>query len=372
MDAVEALSERTRRAQEVAGEALGRVVRPAATEPGDRSLDTLAQLDQKDRKASRLVNRARRMFATKPMAVRLAELRGSLEQQYRNAIYCASRLTQEGARIRGKYCGTRWCLVCSAIRTAKLIRVYEPILKTWEHPCFVTLTVPNCSANELFGVIKRIVEVLRLIQRSMRRTHKVPLVGVRKLECTFNERRLDFHPHLHLIVENKAIAELVVKLWLKRFPECSPAAQDVRPTDAQGVKELFKYFTKLTTRVTTASGKSISRRIPTEALDVIFQAMVGRRVYQPMGFTVDAPDEDAPIDPTDTTVAAEERPEPVLWDWEQSVADWVDRSTGETLTGYVPAAEFRKFVEGWSSGETGGQTAPLWKNPRSGADVPDK
>ena len=31
--------------------------------------------------------------------------------------------------------------------------------------------------------------------------------------------------------------------------------------------------------------------------------------------------------------------------WDQAATDWVDKSTGELLTGYAPDEEFRKLVE---------------------------
>lgn len=66
--------------------------------PKAPSLDTLAQLDQRvvvvDRE--KLARRARAKYMTEPVAVELAELRSPLEKSYRNTVYCAGTLVQDG------------------------------------------------------------------------------------------------------------------------------------------------------------------------------------------------------------------------------------------------------------------------------------
>lgn len=275
---------------------------------------------------------------TVPLSIALAELRSPLENSYRNAFYCASDLEQdEEGVIRGHFCGTRWCLVCNRVRTARAINNYYPMLRTWVAPQFVTLTIPNVGADELDGTIAAMLWGTRLIASAIRRTDRLPFRALRKLECTFNLGADTFHPHLHLVVETKASADALVRRWLQRHPEASPKAQDARKCDERSMMELFKYFTKLLTK--RSDDRSSRAVAPVEKLDVIFLAMKGRRVFQPMGFPVAAPspqDDEAEIGTSGDTLAAKRLGDRVYWEWVQNVHDWIDLSSGEVLTGYEP------------------------------------
>lgn len=280
-----------------------------------------------------------------PLAVSLAELRGPLERSYRNTVYCAAVLDQQGGRLRAKYCGNRWCLVCNRIRIAKSIRAYLPVLSGWSDKHFVTLTVPNCTAEDLPSVLDRMHRELVNANYRIKRTDRLPFVALRKLEVTHNARRGDYHPHFHLVVRGKATADALVRQWLSAYPEASLKAQDVRPCDEATLKETFKYFTKLVSR-TSKPGVSVA--VSPHALDVIFQSMRARRVYQPMGFKAVPEGEKAEadeIEATEATLASSRVAESVLWEWSQQLTDWVDYATGECLTGYVPNDRFRAFVE---------------------------
>jgi hypothetical protein len=163
------------------------------------------------------------------------------------------------------------------------------------------------------------------------------------LECTFNAIRNDFHPHLHLIVEGRATAYAVVRRWLVEFPNAKLAAQDVRKCDEADVIEAMKYFTKLTSKVDKHRSLTDVR-----ALDQIFRAMKGRRVFQSMGFRITSRPEE--IDETDlqldsATAAPNQSREDRHWEWSQVLTDWIDFSSGEILSGYRPSAKMIHLVE---------------------------
>ena len=322
------------------------------------ALDTLAQLDQSpgqqplpptpEAAADELVKfqkRARAKFITTPLAVSLAELRTDLEKSYRNTVYCASQVVQEDGTLQSKYCGNRWCLVCSRIRTARAITAYMPVLREWNDPHLVTLTRRNVDAESLGDSLIEMLDAFNSCKRSIKRTEKLEFKAVRKTECTYNLRRKDYHPHYHVIVEGQRQAELLRDKWVDRYGgEAELAAQDVRACDESSLMEVFKYFTKLTTKATTGE-----RRItPPEALDVIFSAMRGRRVWQPVGFRLSAQEDDQ-IEGEDLelkgTPAFKRSADKVLWEWEQDLADWVDLATGEALSEYQPPEKLRRFVD---------------------------
>ena len=321
-------------------------------------LDTLALPDQTQRVFQK---RGRAKFVSLPLATALAELHSPLEKSYRNTIYCASCIKQENGVLSSKYCGNRWCLVCSRIRTARAMNAYLPVLSSWSDPYLVTLTVPNCSGEELPGALALMQEKFTSCKRSIVRTHGLELIAVRKLECTYNNRRGDFHPHYHVIVNGQAQAELLRGLWLRRWQGVADAkAQDVRKCDENALGELFKYFTKLTTRTGAKGGGR--GFVPVAALDVIFRAMRHKRVWQPVGFQlpkeVEESIEGEEIE-VDGTVAFKRATEVIYWEWFQTLNDWVDRESGETLSDYEPGERFRRFV---GSIEAGPELVPVYSD----------
>ncbi len=311
-----------------------------ATVPEAPPLDTSAQLNQRpvggDRE--RLSRRARAKYMTVPIAIELAELRSPLEKGYRNTVYCAGRLEQDATgKLRGHYCGNRWCLVCNRVRGARSINRYLPVIGEWSEPQLVTLTLPNVTAGVLAGAIHDMLRDLVAIGRAVRRTDRLPVRALRKLECTYNPERNDYHPHFHIAVEGYASAEALVRRWLELHPDASPAAQDIRPCDASSLKELFKYFTKL---IAKRPDRNAPRAVaPAAALDVIFSAMKGRRVFQPMGFKVTVPptqDENSAVGTDGDTLAPTRCGESITWEWMQNLHDWIDLETGDVLSGYEP------------------------------------
>ena len=324
------------------------------------SLDTLAQPCQNPPRASPLSSslspeqtfqrRARSRFASVPLATTLAELRSPLEKSYRSTIYCSSCVRQADGVLSSHYCEQRWCLTCNRIRTGRAINVYLPVLRSWASPHLVTLTVRNCKGEDLAGTLDRMREVFQSCRRAIVRTHQLPFVGLRKLECTYNHVRDDYHPHFHVIVEGAEQAELLRSLWLRRWKgQAERWGQDVRPCDETALREVFKYFTKLATKVDGVRKMSI----PPAALDTIFQAMRRRRVWQSIGFILPKEVEES-IEADELVVTgtpAWRRPaERIYWEWDQGASDWFDRETGEALSEYQPGAAFRRFVESIEAG----------------------
>jgi Replication protein len=314
-----------------------------------RSLDKLAQLRQAPSNASKnapkapdgghqddrkkLLKRAKAKYITNGISNRLRNLDSPLHKSYINTFFCAQTLRQAGQKLTGRYCGNRWCLVCNRIRTGRLISAYQDPLVSLPDKYFVTLTRPNVKGDELRDEIKTLIAHLRVILNDdLRRKHKVKLKGIRKLECTYNTKRNDYHPHFHFIVSGKREAELLVSSWLNRCPTASPLAQDIRKCDDGSVMELFKYFTKVVQ----------DGRLYPYALDISFRAMRKLRVYQPFGIRkVSEEVEDIISEQYDHLMDDE-----IIWVWrdDHQSGDWYSRHTGEALTEYKPnewAMQFR-------------------------------
>ena len=133
--------------------------------------------------------------------------------------------------------------------------------------------------------------------------------------------------------------------WLERNPTANRSAQDIRPADDNSTIELFKYFTKM------ISGEKKDRRIYADALNQIFIAMKGRRVFQPIGFRK-------------PKVHVEEKEKPTVhgiqdFKWDRYRNDWIasfdriDFETGEIieekdqtkLSNYQPSEDFEIMLK---------------------------
>jgi hypothetical protein len=196
---------------------------------------------------------------------------------YARTFFCASYIVAEENRFKSKYCRNRWCLVCNRIKTAYYIDLYTPHLNTWKDKYLVTLTAPTVKKENLKKEIQLYLDAFVRIKDKMRKQKQV-LKGIRKLEITYNPVKKLYHPHFHIVLEDENHANNLRDNWLKEFPNANIKAQDVQKADANSLKEIFKYFTKI-----TADNKN-EATITLPALDAIFAAVKGRRVFQSFGF----------------------------------------------------------------------------------------
>jgi hypothetical protein len=226
----------------------------------------------------------------------------------------------------------------------------------WDDKYFVTLTIPNVPADKLSSAIDGIEAEFRKVKHVFYEQHRrkkrdSPLIGFRKLECTYNPERNDYHPHYHIIVRGEGTAKELLAEWLRRYPEAVEWAQDVQKANDDSVMELFKYFTKLVAKTNKGKGSAVFIR----PLDVIFQAMHGRRTFQNFGLNFGFKHEvveDEPISEEAEELAEEIEGEAmtVVYEWVQELTDWVEEQSGRLLTGYQPIPKFRRWVEGIGEG----------------------
>lgn len=257
---------------------------------------------------------------------------------YWNAYYCQNNLVSADGRIYGNYCKTRYCNVCNGIRKADLINKYYPTLKSWPSAYMVTLTVRNVKASKLRAIISNMLATLRKINEKHRKQYArgtgIRLVGVRSLECTFNPLNKTYHPHFHLIVQTKQMAEIIRKEWQDRARPgwVSPKGQHVAPllSHKAAVMEVIKYGAKIITLPKEQNNNpKHSPMIYVAALDQIYTAMDGRRLFDRFGFNAEK--------------KVKEKTSPRLveafneYEYDTKKSDWTDTSTGKGLSEFVPS-----------------------------------
>lgn len=260
-------------------------------------------------------------------------------RSYYHALTCSEVLVQEDGKLQTVHCKTRICPICGAIRTAKAVDAYLPIVKGWD-AYLVTLTVPNVLGCALKSTIDEMIDVFRNCTRSIKR--KMPFLGIRKLEVTFNSAKRTYHPHFHVIVDGRAAAMAVRLAWLDRYPRASDQGQDLRKCDKNSLRELFKYAMKV---LSSDSDKKGDPRLSPAAVDTIVQALSRKRTFQNFGFKLVKE-----LDEDDFDGAAMEAPvgsEAMVaeWRWYPPAHNWVCIETGELLARYKPSTRRLRFLE---------------------------
>lgn len=292
-----------------------------------------------------------------------------LFKAYQNTAACTSYIVEEDGRYKSKYCHNRWCLVCNRIKTAKYINEYTPIIDSFSNKRFLTLTTPNVPANQL----KNTIELMNKQWYQIRDQHRKAgqkLKGVRKLEVTYNPERNDYHPHYHIVIEgNEPEGEEIIRQWIEKDNDRSPKAQKNDPCTDGSLKELFKYFTKIT------SDNKDQESITIPALDHIFVTLRGKRVFQSFGITKKQPLPDL----EEITQAVNEKMQvakefkkwqdelPVMesyaYLWSSKYSNWIDyKATGSALTDYRQTENVRTFDKRFVH-EITGKTKRTRSNP---------
>jgi plasmid rolling circle replication initiator protein Rep len=251
-----------------------------------------------------------------------------LYKSYRNTAFCAWQIFREGDRQTSRYCGNRWCLVCNRIRCMKLIKAYTPQLEKLADPYFVTLTIPNIYGHLLRGAIRQMKRNFSLIcgkhkKRHQRRLQPWKINGLLKIECTYNPKLNNFHPHFHVVVDGEQAAKELVNDWLKIYPRSSKKGQDSRQAKTGTEKEMFKYFAKIVTPTDKGWGVYVG------AMDTIFCAMRGMNTFTNVGDLRPVSEEIKEIQSVqnDDYSYGCSTYDPVY-------RDWIDDDTYEPLAGY--------------------------------------
>jgi hypothetical protein len=260
----------------------------------------------------KLHSRAKRKFISRSLSLNMIDyiktLSGEIPEEKKriytksfwNMFKCVDTLVQIDGKITGRYCRNRMCMVCNSIRQAQNINRYLPVINEWQDMRFVTLTIPNVAKSDLKPALAEMDRIYKAIKDFLNKRHTrgkgKKFVGIKKLECTFSTKFLNYHPHYHFLIKDPETAKLLVSEWIKRTKGIGTnrGGQDIRKGDVNSAKELFKYFTKISTKVRTGKkGGKEKSYIYLDALFVQFDAFRGVRTFSKFGFKL-PPNEQLP------------------------------------------------------------------------------
>jgi len=289
-----------------------------------------------------LRGRAKRKLITNKVVLALIDLANKKGDQIRlgsfwNTYHCQNKLISSEDRLYGVYCKNRFCTLCCSIRKAEIINTYLPILRKWEDPYFVTLTVKSPPLKHLTKMMAKVVEGFgQIIEKHKKRSQRNKgnkLVGIKSLECNFNPIKRTYNPHLHLIVQNEEMAKLIIEEWLIKWtPRFSNAkAQHMRKVEnkERDLIEIVKYGSKIFTDPDIKyKPKSIKdHKVYISALYNIYCAMENHRIFDRFGFNL--PKTEKSI--IENSITLDEYQE---WVFDDKATDWKNTDNELSLTQY--------------------------------------
>lgn len=183
--------------------------------------------------------------------------------------------------VKANRCMNRFCPICMATKARKeaymllIILKFLSCAKGYEF-IFLTLTVPNVTGNELVRELdEQYLALKRLIQR---KEFKAISNGfIRKTEITYNQKRNDFHPHIHMLIavnknyfKEKSLYVSQHKwqeIWKKCKKDNSITQVNVKKANESSFKELAKYEAKDFDMLGYSQ----------EVFDVFYKALKGRK-----------------------------------------------------------------------------------------------
>ena len=304
-------------------------------------------------KTDALQGRAKRKTITQSMMLKLIDLakdneRPELQKAFWNTYHCQQKIITADGKLYGKYCKNRFCTLCCSIRKADIINRYYPIIKYWEAPHFVTITIKAVKEDKLKSRIDAMIRGFRRINAKHRKRHQrgagIKLIGVKSLECNFNPKKKTYNPHLHIITANKAMAEVIVadllKLCTSKF--ASYKAQDIRKVYdlEKSLIETIKYGTKIFIEpdLKKRAKETTTAQIYIKALNNILVAMKGKRIFERFGFNI-------PKEQATKKIPAKLLSSFNEWQYNPKSSDWENIKTGELLTGFVIPSHLQALLE---------------------------
>lgn len=191
------------------------------------------------------------------------------------------------------FCKNRLCPVCNYRRSSKQWGlIYKIVLNHNDKYkyLFITLTVENCTTENLSKTIDDILESFHRLT-SRKKWKRVIKGYVRGLEITYNSNLNSFHPHLHILCavdkdyftepDKYFSATEITENWKKSANLNYRPSTDIRAVDdnKKAVAEIAKYSLKMANILT--SGTINSKRA--KAVKTLYESIYSRRLISMAG-----------------------------------------------------------------------------------------
>ena len=203
-----------------------------------------------------------------------------------NMINCASmlefKLFEDNTKKLNKamFCRNRLCPMCNWRRSKKIFGQVSKIVQEIDkldkyNYIFLTLTLKNCTSNELEENINLISSSFMNMFRGNKKIKNICKGYFRAIEVTFNKKENTYHPHIHCIIvvdknyfnrRNKDYIkieewQLIWQYYLKvdYLPICD--VRKVKLMNYKAVAEVSKYTVKSKDIIIYNQDKSVNEKL---------------------------------------------------------------------------------------------------------------
>ncbi|MDR1755183.1 MAG: protein rep [Eubacterium sp.] len=228
------------------------------------------------------------------------------EKRAENIRFCGSMLDfvkvdDKLKLIKANFCKVPLCPMCQWRKSMRIFfevsKIMSVIEKKYNYiPVFLTLTVRNCSAENLGDILDDMFSGWHELMRSgtlnpkVNKEKKHIVQGwFRALEITYNDKTNEFHPHFHVImlVEKNYFkssdylkTEEWVQLWRKSAKLDYDPVCDIRRTrNIKGKRKEVAEVAKYTYKDAEILNKKLSDEKKTEVIKYLSGALHQRRLY---------------------------------------------------------------------------------------------
>lgn len=136
----------------------------------------------------------------------LMELDRRSDRVFSCGTYLEFKVTEERSKLQhSNFCKDRLCPMCNWRRSLKIFSQVSRIMDNLDgyEFLFLTLTVKNCSAEDLPITVQALFDGWRYLYNKNKEFRSVIFGTFRSLEVTRNKIDGSFHPHLHCILAVK-------------------------------------------------------------------------------------------------------------------------------------------------------------------------
>lgn len=202
--------------------------------------------------------------------------------------YALDMVDEKKKLLYTESCESRFCARCQKMKSIKLGQKLFTLTnylrdKQKYRFLFITLTVPNVSKDDLKDEIKEINNAIdKMTKRKVFQQFKAYFT---KLEITYNRKRNDYHPHIHLLVAvergyfDKSNKDYItqgelLKHWQSAKEDYSITQVDVRALKDNDDKKLMKSILELSKYEAKSSDFAINQ----EVFETFYFALKGARM----------------------------------------------------------------------------------------------
>ena len=133
-------------------------------------------------------------------------------EECRTNAWFAVHMPTRTVRVLSSACRLRWCPLCSAGRTARIVETLEPWVRSRRATKFLTLTLKHSDES----LEKQVIRLYAAFSAFRRRRYISRSIrgGVWFFQIKFSEKSQQWHPHLHCVIDADYMPHATLKdIW---------------------------------------------------------------------------------------------------------------------------------------------------------------